>query len=160
MFCFILDYLGFFMLMLSVLRPVVSWVSFSSFLWLWQCCYAHSTVYISNAIPSGVCILCVGSTHSQGYSGSGRVQKFACRIATHLWSAGYDDLLSLLELSSLDRRRLEQKLCYLFKFVHDLCFFPPGLVTLRGVTYHTCTCTAHCLQLKQPFAHTSSFYNT
>ena len=51
------------------------------------------------------------------------VQKFACRIATHLWSAGYDDLLSLLGLSSLERRRLEQKFCYLFKFVHNLYFF-------------------------------------
>ena len=76
------------------------------------------------------------------------VQKFACRMATNLWFAGYDELLSLL---GFERRRLKQKLCYLFKFVHNLCFFPPGLVTLRDVisryTQNQCVTHVYCMNI-------------
>ena len=58
------------------------------------------------------------------------VQKFACKVATRNWNSGYDDLLSLLELPTLERRRLELKLGQLFKIVHNLCYFPMILLNL------------------------------
>jgi hypothetical protein len=45
------------------------------------------------------------------------VQKFACRMATHNWNTRYEDLLSLTELPTLERRRLDLKLGQLFKIV-------------------------------------------
>ena len=51
------------------------------------------------------------------------VQKFACRIASARWDAGYEDLLKLFELQPLQERRLHAKLGLLFKIVHKLCLF-------------------------------------
>ena len=52
------------------------------------------------------------------------VQAFACKMATHNWKANYQELQSLIDIPTLERRRLELKLGHLFKIVHNLCFFP------------------------------------
>ena len=52
------------------------------------------------------------------------VQKFAFKMATHNWNASYQELQSLINIPTLERRRLELKLCHLFKIVHNLCYFP------------------------------------
>ena len=86
------------------------------------------------------------------------VQKFACRMATHNWNTSYQDLLSVTELPTLERRRLDLKLGLLFKIVHKLCFFPDGTVKLREQsTLLSNTRFLHPLYLHQPRAHTNSF---
>ena len=86
------------------------------------------------------------------------VQKFACKMATHNWNTSYQDLLSVTELPTLERRRLDLKLGLLFKIVHKLCFFPDGIVKLREQsTLLSNTRFLHPLYLHQPRAHTNSF---
>ena len=38
------------------------------------------------------------------------VQKFGCKLAAHQWDSGYQDLLDLFELPSLEQQRLHLKL--------------------------------------------------
>ena len=51
-------------------------------------------------------------------------------MATHNWNTSYQDLLSVTELPTLERR-LDLKLGLLFKIMHKLCFLPDGIVKLR-----------------------------
>ena len=88
------------------------------------------------------------------------VQNFACRMATHNWTiSSYQELLSLTNLPILERRRIELQLSHLFKIVHNLCYFPEGLVTVRECSHYN-TCTTHSLTLHQPFAHTNNYLNS
>ena len=87
------------------------------------------------------------------------VQKFACRMATHNWTSNYQELLSLTDLPTLERRRMELQLNHLFKIVYNLCYFPEGLVTVRECPRYN-TRTTHSLTLHQPFAHTSNYFNS
>ena len=61
------------------------------------------------------------------------VQAFACKMATHNWKANYQELQSLVDIPTLERR-LELKLGHLFKIVHNLCFFPQGVILPREQT--------------------------
>ena len=54
--------------------------------------------------------------------------RFVCKTATYNWGT---NCLMLTELPTLEKRRLELKLCHMFKIVHDLCYFRDGLVTIR-----------------------------
>ena len=85
-----------------------------------------------------------------------KVQKLACRMAARRWDAGYQDLLEIFELSSLEERRLDLKLGLLFKILHEFCYFPEteSFTTLRNYCSSRST---HCLQLTVPFAHTNSY---
>jgi len=56
------------------------------------------------------------------------VQKFGLRICAKQWDLGYDELMSNLDVCTLHTRRLEHKLCTMFKIVHNLIAFPPILV--------------------------------
>ena len=67
-----------------------------------------------------------------------RVRKFAFRMAAHNWTLNYNSLLSLVDLPTLESRRLQLKLGHLFKIVHGLCYFPPGTVSLREQINHNC----------------------
>ena len=77
------------------------------------------------------------------------VQKFGLRICAKQWDLGYDELMSNFDVCTLQTRRLEHKLCTMFKIVHNLISFPPILVP----RYSRIGCNAYL----QPFAHTSSF---
>ena len=48
------------------------------------------------------------------------VQKFACRMATKIWDSSYQDLLELVNLPTLEHRRLETRLCLLYRITHKL----------------------------------------
>ena len=88
------------------------------------------------------------------------VQKFASRMATHNWNLNYNDLLSLTDLPTLERRRMDLKLGQLFKIVHKLCFFPEGIVRFREQTpLLSNTRSVHTLYLNQPRMHTNSYYS-
>ena len=52
-------------------------------------------------------------------------------MAAYNWNASYQDLLLVIKLPTLERRRLDLKLGQLFKIMHKLCFFPDGIVKLR-----------------------------
>ena len=86
------------------------------------------------------------------------VQAFACKMATHNWKANYQELQSLIDIPTLERRRLELKLGHLFKIVHNLCFSPQGVFELREqIPLLSITRSAHSLSLVQPFARTNSY---
>ena len=56
------------------------------------------------------------------------VQIFACKMMSHRWSgATYDDLLTITNLPTFERR-LELKLCHLFKIIHNLVYFPSNVI--------------------------------
>ena len=49
------------------------------------------------------------------------VQKVALRMATKSWDSSYQDLLELVDLSTLEHRRLETRLCLLYRIIYNLC---------------------------------------
>ena len=49
------------------------------------------------------------------------------------WNAGYEEMQSTQQLSSLSNRRLFLKLCTIFKVIHGMCYFPPHVIFLPGV---------------------------
>ena len=58
----------------------------------------------------------------------------------------------------VERRRLELKLGHLFKIIHNLCFFPQGVILPREQTPLICsTRSTHSLPLIQHFARTNSY---
>ena len=78
------------------------------------------------------------------------VQKFACCMATKSWDSGYESLLDLVDLPSLDCQRLETRLCLLYKIIHKLCYFDVGtFIPSTSLTHHA----PHNLVLNRPFAH-------
>ena len=83
------------------------------------------------------------------------VQKLACRMATRSWESSYQDLLNCVGFSSLEYRRLETRLCTLYKIIYNLCYFEHGIFTLSTTLSHR----AHQnLVLNRPFARTNSHF--
>ncbi len=70
-----------------------------------------------------------------------RTQKFACRMSSKTWDAGYGELLFL-------------KMCTVFKIVRNLCYFPPDFFSTR----ESRTYTHRSYLLTQPFARTNSYF--
>ena len=85
------------------------------------------------------------------------IQKFALRMCAKQWETSYDELLQLFSLPSLQDRRLYLDLCTMFKIVHGLFHFPPGIFVeqpprvTRSQSYQLYV---------PPYTHTSSFYNS
>ncbi len=82
-------------------------------------------------------------------------QKFALRICSKQWNLGYQELLDLTCLPTLENRCLYFKMCTLYKIVYNLIYFPPDVITPK------LNSTALLPLLHQPFsrttAHQSSF---
>ena len=53
-----------------------------------------------------------------------RVQAFACKMATHKWKANSQELQTLVDIPSLERKRLELKLGHLFIIYVNVSFCP------------------------------------
>ena len=85
-----------------------------------------------------------------------KTQQFASRICTKNWDAGYHELLDRLDLPSLAQRRLHTRLCYVYKIVHGLLYFPPDVVVPSSALSHN----PHSHLLYQPFAHTNSYLHS
>ena len=85
------------------------------------------------------------------------VQKFALRMATRCWDSSYQDLLELVNLPTLEHRRLEARLCLLYRIIHNLCYFDNSVFALSMFCSHR---RFHPLFLKHahPFAHTKSYF--
>ena len=56
------------------------------------------------------------------YLSKGNVQKFACCMATGLWDSSYKDLLELVDLPTLECRRLETWFSLLYKVINKLFY--------------------------------------
>ena len=85
-----------------------------------------------------------------------KTQQFASRICTKNWDAGYHELLDMLDLPSLGQRRLHTRLCYVYKIVHGLLYFPLDVVAPSSALSHNPR--SHLLY--QPFAHTNSYLHS
>ena len=78
------------------------------------------------------------------------VQTFACRMYTKAWKAGYEELLSTLQLPSLSNRRLFLKLCTSTDRATFLnMYFLPGKLGHVFVDL--------CMMFTHPFARTNSY---
>ena len=85
------------------------------------------------------------------------VERFALHMATKSWDSGYQDLLSMADITSLESRRSQACLYMLFKIIHDLCFFPQTMISTRSnLSQHT----NRQLLLQQPFAHSNACQNS
>ena len=82
------------------------------------------------------------------------VQKCACRMATRCRGSSYHNLLDLVGLPSLESRKLETRLCLLYKIIHRQCYFDDIFTRSTALTHHA----SHNLILDRPFARTNSFF--
>ena len=71
------------------------------------------------------------------------VERFALHTATKYWDSGYQDLLSMADITSLESRRSQASLCMLFKIIHDL-------------SQHI----NRQLLLQQPFVHSNAYQHS
>ena len=55
------------------------------------------------------------------------VQKFALKMCTKSWDSGYQDLLDLTQMPTLENRRLYLSLCTLYKIIHGHFYFPDNV---------------------------------
>ena len=85
------------------------------------------------------------------------VQHFALKIASRSWNSSSETLHRQFEMTPLIKRRQYFKLLVTFKFLKGFLYFPGGFFVLRLTPNLR---TSHCLQLIQPFARSSSFYNS
>jgi hypothetical protein len=97
--------------------------------------YRHSNkqtlrqLYLSLVRPHLEYAACVWSPHLQkDIDTLEKTQLFASKICTKTWDSSYYELLTKLHLPSLAQLRLHMNLCLMYKIVHGLMYFPPGLV--------------------------------
>ena len=83
------------------------------------------------------------------------VQKFTMKMCSKQWDLGYQDLLELSQLPTLQNRRLYLKLCTLYKIIHGCFYFPPS-VFVPQVSRNNSSLPL----LYQPLAHTSAFQSS
>jgi hypothetical protein len=88
------------------------------------------------------------------------VQYFACKMATKCWDSSYEHLLELMDLPTLEQRRVHLKLGLMYKIIYNLCYFPPGIFSFKNYSHYTTrnSSAMHPLSLEQHFAHTNAFY--
>ena len=84
-----------------------------------------------------------------------KIQKFACRMATRSWKNGYLHLLHLVDLPSLECRRLQARLCLPYKIIYKQCYFDEGIFTQNTSAAHH---VRHNLVFNRPFARTSTYF--
>jgi len=86
------------------------------------------------------------------------VQRFATKVCTKTWrDVSYSERLCILNLPTLQVRRMLLKLCLLYKIVHGNTFMPNCPVKFRHNQYST---RSGSNNIKVPFARTAGFYNT
>ncbi len=118
-----------------------------------ECLKYLGLLYLSLVKPHLEYASPVESLPSQRHKVAGKCAKFAFRMITRKWDAGYQELLDILDTPSLETRRLQSTLCTLYKIVHGLCFF-----LLQTSRPNNCLRTNNLYSLQQPFAHTNAFF--
>ena len=79
------------------------------------------------------------------------VQKFGLRICSKQWDLGYEELLTNFNMPTLADRRLQLKLCTMYKIIHGLTYFPSVFVPRNTRTH------IDSPLFIQPFARTNSY---
>ncbi len=87
-----------------------------------------------------------------------KVQKFALRVCTKLWTRDYDSLLDTMDLPSLSIRRLYLKLSYLYQVINGHFKFPVSPLE-RRVCPLNLRSTAN-IQFERPICRTNAFANS
>ena len=82
------------------------------------------------------------------------VQKFALKLCSKQWDMDYQDLIELMQLPTLENRRLYLKLCTLYKIIHDHFYFPQNIFLPK------LTRCALPYQLQQIYARTNAFQSS
>ena len=86
------------------------------------------------------------------------VQQFATKVCTKTWrDVSYSERLCILNLPTLQVRRMLQKLCLLDKIIHGNVFVPNCPVKFRHNQYST---RSGSYNIQVPFARTAGFYNS
>ena len=85
------------------------------------------------------------------------VQKFALKLVSHRWDAGYEELTRLVNVPMLSKRRLHLKLVQVHKILHGLCDFPVDILQIQLA--HSSR-LARAQTLHWPFARTNYYYNS
>ena len=94
-----------------------------------------------------------GNTNLTLKSSSGLLRRR--RLSSGDFPSSYQDLLDLVDLPTLECRRLETRLCLLYKIIYNLCYFDEGVFTLRtSLSHHV----PHNLVLNHPFARINSYF--
>ena len=82
------------------------------------------------------------------------VQKFALKLCFKQWGMDYQDLIELMQLPTLEDRRLYLKLCTLYKIIHGHFYFPQNIFLPK------LTRCALLYQLQQIYARTNAFQSS
>ena len=86
------------------------------------------------------------------------VQRFASKVCTKKWrDVSYEDRLKLMNIDTLRSRRLQLKLCYLYKILNGQAYFINSPLTLFSSIYNT---RSHNLTLNVPFTRSASSFNS
>ena len=83
------------------------------------------------------------------------VQKFAMKMCSKQWDLGYQDLIELSQLPTLQNHRLYLRLCTLYNIIHGYFYFPPSVFVSK-----VCRHNPSLPLLYQPFAHTNAFQSS
>ena len=85
------------------------------------------------------------------------VQRFASKVCTKKWcDVSYEDRLKLMNIDTLQSRRLQLKLCYLYKILNGKAYFINSPLTLFSSTYNI---RSHNLTLNVSFTWSASSFN-
>ena len=87
------------------------------------------------------------------------VQKFALKVCCKQWSASYQELLDVSHLSSLQTRRENARLLYMYKIIHTLIDFPDAPLQLKPAPPYSSR-NRNPLSLKLCHCRTSKFLNS
>ncbi len=85
-----------------------------------------------------------------------RTQQFASKMCTKPWDFSYNELLDRLHLPTLAQRRLHLSLCFLYRIIHGLLYFPPNVFVPSSTSSHY----TRPYSLYQPFARTDSYLHS
>ena len=84
------------------------------------------------------------------------LEKFTLKVCTKSWNQPYDTLLSQMQLPRLEQRRVQLKLSFLYKLVHNLAFCPQ--VPLNMFHNMSVSIVMYLFLLNRPICHTISHH--
>ena len=85
-----------------------------------------------------------------------RTQQFACNMCTKIWDSSNNELLDRLHLPTLAQRRLYLSLCFMYRIIHGLMYFPTNIIVPSSTSSHY----TRSYSLYQPFARTDSYLHS